>query len=64
MKKEITFWKDGEYVAKGGYFIRNNIKEFINTLIESGYEPIGIKIDIESYNVEVMVKSKLEDIQD
>ena len=61
---EIIFWKDGEYVASGGYFVRKNLKEFINTLIESGYEPVGIKIDLESYNLEVMVKSKIEDIKD
>ena len=64
MNNEITLWKDGDYVAKGGFFIRNNIKDFIKTLIESGYEPVGIKIDIESYNVEIMVKAKLEDIKD
>ena len=27
-KKTIEFWKDGDYNARGGYFIRNNLKEF------------------------------------
>jgi hypothetical protein len=61
---ELSFWKDGEYVAKGGYFVRNNIKEFIKTLIDTGYEPVGIKIDMESYNLEVMVKAKPEDLKE
>jgi hypothetical protein len=64
MDNEITLWKDGEYVAKGGIFVRNDIKDFIKTLIESGQEPVGIKINLESYNVEIMVKAKLEDIKD
>jgi acyl CoA:acetate/3-ketoacid CoA transferase alpha subunit len=64
MNNELSFWKDGEYVAKGGYFVRNNLKEFITTLIDSGYEPVGIKIDIESYNLEVMVKAKIENLKD
>ena len=58
MDKEITFWKDGDYIAKGGIYIRNNIKDFIKQLIESGYEPVGIKVDLESYNLEIIVKEK------
>jgi hypothetical protein len=64
MDNQITFWKDGEYVAKGGFFVRNDIKQFINTLIDNGYEPVGIKIDTNSYNIEIMVKSKSEDLKD
>lgn len=61
---EITLWKDGDYVAKGGFFIRNNLKDFIKVLIDSGHEPVGIKIDSDSYNLEVMVKAKPEDLKD
>ena len=64
MDNNITLWKDGDYVAKGGFFIRNNIKEFIKILIDSGYEPVGIRIDIDSYNLVVMVKAKPEDIKE
>jgi hypothetical protein len=58
MDKEITFWADGDYIAKGGIYVRNNIKDFIKQLIESGYEPVGIKVDLESYNLEIIVKEK------
>ena len=55
-KKTIEFWKDGEYAARGGYFIRNNLKEFFDKLIENGLEPVGIIVDLESFNLEVIVK--------
>lgn len=56
MESELLFWKDGDYAAKGGYFIRNNLKEFMQKLVEAGEEPVGIKIDLESFNLEVLVK--------
>jgi hypothetical protein len=56
MEDELLFWKDGDYAAKCGYFIRNNLKEFMQKLIEAGEEPVGIKIDLESFNLEVLVK--------
>lgn len=55
-KKTIEFWKDGEYTARGGYFVRSKIKTFLNKLIENGLEPAGIIVDLESFNVEVIVK--------
>lgn len=55
-KKTIELWKDGEYGAKGGYFIRNNLKDFFQTLIDNGLEPVGIQVDMESYTLEVIVK--------
>lgn len=55
---EMVFWKDGDYNARGGYFIRNNLKEFFLKLIEAGHEPVGIKVDLESFNLEVIVKAK------
>ncbi len=54
----MIFWKDGDYEAQGGFFVRNNIKEFFKTLIEAGHEPVGIKVDLESFNLEVIVKVK------
>jgi len=54
---ELTFWKDGDYTAKGGFYVRNNLKEFLNTLIEAGHEPVGIKVDLDSFNLEVIVKT-------
>ena len=55
-KKTIEFWKDGDYNARGGYFIRNNLKEFFGKLIDSGLEPGGLIVDLESFNLEVIVK--------
>lgn len=63
-KNELTFWKDGDYVAKGGFFVRNNLKEFIKTLKDAGYEPVGINIDMDSLNLEIMVKAKPEELID
>ena len=54
---EIMFWKDGDYTAKGGFYVRNNLKEFLNTLIEACHEPVGIKVDLDSFNLEVIVKT-------
>lgn len=55
-KKTIELWKDGDYNARGGYFVRSEIKTFFNKLIESGLEPVGIIVDLESFNLEVIVK--------
>jgi hypothetical protein len=55
-KKTIEFWKDGEYAARGGYFVRSEIKTFLNKLVDSGLEPVGIIVDLESFNLEVIVK--------
>jgi len=57
MENEILFWKDGDYAARGGFFVRNNLKEFLKTLVDAGHEPIGIKVDMDSFNLEVIVKA-------
>jgi hypothetical protein len=54
---ELLFWVDGDYEAQGGYFIRNDLKKFFEKLIATGKEPVGIKIDMKSLNLEVIVKS-------
>lgn len=53
---EHTFFKDGEYEAVGGFFIRSNIKEFFKALKEKGLVPVGLKVDDESFNLEVLVE--------
>lgn len=53
---ETTFWKDGSYEAAGGIYIRNDLKNFFKTLSEKGLIPVGLKIDDESWNVEVIVE--------
>jgi hypothetical protein len=52
---EHIFFKDGEYEAVGGFFIRNNLKEFFKILTDKGLNPIGLRID-ESLNLEVIVE--------
>lgn len=59
--KELIFWQDGpwqyeDYEVSGGYFIRNGLKDFLTKLVESGKYPVGIKVDMESMNLEVIVK--------
>lgn len=57
---ELMFWKDGDYEVKGGYFVRSDLSTLFNKFIKSGLEPVGIKIDLESLNLEVIVKAKKE----
>jgi hypothetical protein len=57
-ENELMFWKDGDYNAKGGFFIRSELKTFIKKLIDAGHEPVGIKIDLDSFNLEVIVKAE------
>lgn len=53
---EHLFFKDGAYEAVGGFFVRNNIKEFFKSLQDKGLNPVGIKVDDESFNLEVIVE--------
>lgn len=60
--KRLFFWIDSKepYVAEGGYFLSNELKDFFINLIESGKQPVGIVVDMESYLVEIIVKKELE----
>ena len=53
---ELIFWKDGDYVARGGYYFRSNLKEQMQMMINAGKEPVGIKVDLDSFNIEIIVK--------
>lgn len=55
--KPVVFWSGSNAKGKGGYFIRNNLKEFIERLIEHGENPIGIAYN-GSYNLEIIVEDK------
>ena len=56
--KEVNnnvFWLDKwEGGAKGGFFVRNDLKDFFIKLKNRGIKPVGIKVD-DSYNLEVIV---------
>lgn len=59
MEEEI-FWKDGDYEAQGGIFVRNELGPFFKILIEKGIEPVGIKVNPESRNLEIIIKKQTE----
>lgn len=61
---KLEFWKDGEYAARGGYFVRNNLKEFMQMIIDSGKEPVGVIVDLESFNLEVIVKAEEDEFRE
>lgn len=56
MAKNKVFWLDGfNGEAVGGFFIRNTLKDFVETLEEKGLNPVGIKYD-GTLNLELIVE--------
>jgi len=53
---EHLFFKDGDYEAVGGFFIRNDLKKFFSQLRESGLNPVGLKVDEDDLILEVIVE--------
>jgi len=58
---ELIFWKEdfeegGQ--AKGGYFYRDELKDFLKKIIDKGEEPVGIIVDMDSYNLEIITRIK------
>jgi len=64
---KLEFWTELEegkaQLVKGGYFIRSNLKEFLDRLIEQGDEPVGIVYD-GSYNFEIFTKASTTEEED
>lgn len=63
MEKQFTEESPGEFWidefqgnAVGGYFIRNNLKDFISRLNETGRKVVGIKFN-GTYNLEIIVEA-------
>lgn len=57
---EQVYWLDGwDGIAKGGYYVRNDLKEFFETLEKKGIKPVGIRYD-GTYNLEIIVEAKNE----
>lgn len=53
---EGVFFLDGwDGTGQGGYFLRNNLKDFVEKLNQSGKRMIGIKYD-GTYNLEIIVE--------
>lgn len=60
-KNPGMFWMDDfKGTAVGGYFVRNNLKQFIEKLNEHGRKVVGIKFD-GSFNLEVIVEANEEE---
>ena len=61
-EKPVIFWADNYTAseAKGGYYLRNPLKEFIESLEKEGETPVAIKFD-GSFNLEILVKPKVSD---
>lgn len=53
---EQIFWKDGDFEAVGGIYLRNDIFKFFKTLEEKGIKPVGIKVD-DGWNLEILVEN-------
>ena len=53
-----VFWVDDfRGIAKGGYYIRNDLFKFFNELKDSGKNPVGIVLH-NDYNLEVIIEGK------
>lgn len=56
MAKEKIFWlEEFEGKAVGGYFIRNNLKEFVEKLESQGMKLVALKYN-GTYNLECIVE--------
>ena len=44
--------------VEGGCFVRNDLKNIWNKLRESGKEPVGILLDLNSFNLEILTKTE------
>jgi hypothetical protein len=55
VNQQEIFWKDGDFgECVGGFYIKNNLNEFIIKCKEANLNPVGIKI--EDGTVEVIVQ--------
>lgn len=57
MTEKIFWLQNFKGSAKGGFFVRNLLKEFVEKLEQSGYNLVGIKYD-GTYNLECIVEKK------
>ena len=56
LKNKLFFWKDGNYNTRGGTFVRNGLKVVMNRIIENGGNPVGIVVDMNSFNLEILIE--------
>ena len=54
--KDFVFWANDAAGGRGGYFYRAaGLGDFLQTLMFTGETPVGIRIEMGSNNVEVIV---------
>ena len=56
LKNKLFFWKDGNYNTRWGTFVRNGLKVVMNRIIENGGNPVGIVVDMNSFNLEILIE--------
>lgn len=57
---DYVFWANDAGGGRGGYFYRAvGLGDFIQTLVDLGQTPVGIRIEVGSNNVEVIVEDAM-----
>ena len=58
--KDFVFWINDAEGGRGGYFYRAvGLGNFLQKIVDSGETPVGIRIEVGSNNVEVIVADDL-----
>lgn len=57
---ERIFWLDGwkGEEAKGGLYFRCNLKTHIKKVIDTGRKPVGITVDDDSFNIQILYEEE------
>jgi hypothetical protein len=54
--KDFVFWINDATGGRGGYFYRAvGLGDFLQKIVDSGETPVGIRVEVGSNNVEVIV---------
>jgi hypothetical protein len=59
MEKKVFFDEKFQGEAAGGFYLRNDLKEFLEKLAEKQLNPVGIVFD-GSFNLEILVEKNKE----
>jgi hypothetical protein len=58
--KDFVFWVNDAAGGRGGYFYRAvGLGDFLQTIVDSGETPVGIRIEVGSNNIEVIVEDNI-----
>jgi hypothetical protein len=57
---DYVFWANDTGGGRGGYFYRAvGLGDFLQTIVDSGETPVGIRIEVGSNNIEVIVEDNI-----